>query len=61
MEKNKAVDFIKGIGGFLIMMYIPLLIGLIWSENTGMMIKILATNSILILGVWMIIQGLEHE
>ena len=44
------IDWVQTIGGFLFMMYIPLLIGLIWFD-TQTMIKVIATNSVLILGI----------
>jgi hypothetical protein len=47
------IDWVQTIGGFLFMMYIPLLIGLIWFD-TQTMIKIIATNSVLIFGIWVI-------
>jgi len=40
------IDKVKTIGGFFIMMYIPLLIGLIWFD-THTMIKLIATKPML--------------
>ena len=47
------IDWVHTIGGFLVMMYIPLLIGLIWFD-TIIMLKAIATNSILIFGIWIV-------
>jgi hypothetical protein len=47
------IYWVQTIGGFLFMMYIPLLIGLIWFD-TQTMIKVIATNSVLIFGIWII-------
>jgi len=44
------IDWVQTIGGFLFMMYIPLLIGLIWFD-TIIMLKAIATNSVLVLGI----------
>ena len=47
------IDWVHTIGGFLVMMYIPLLIGLIWFD-TVIMLKTIATNSVLLLGIWIV-------
>lgn len=44
------IDWVQTIGGFLVMMYIPLLIGLIWFDTT-IMLKAIATNSVLVFGL----------
>lgn len=47
------IDWVQTIGGFLIMLYIPLFIGQIWFGTT-IMLKAIATNSVLLLGIWII-------
>jgi hypothetical protein len=47
------IDWVQTIGGFLFMMYIPLLIGLIWFDTT-IMLKAIATNSVLVFGIWIV-------
>jgi hypothetical protein len=47
------IDWVQTIGGFLVMMYIPLWIGLSWFDIQTM-IKIIAINSVLIFGIWII-------
>lgn len=46
-------DWVQTIGGFLIMLYIPLFIGLIWFDFI-LFGKLLLTNSILIGGCFLI-------
>ena len=46
-EKEK----IQTMGGFLLVMYAPILIGFIWFD-TELMLKILLTNSVLVCVVW---------
>lgn len=46
-EKEK----IQTIGGFLLVMYAPILIGFIWFD-TELMLKILLTNGVLVGVVW---------
>ena len=44
------IDWVQTIGGFLLIMYIPLFIGIIWFDTT-IMAKAIATNSVLIFGI----------
>ena len=53
LRSYSFIDWVQTIGGLLFIMYIPLLIGLIWFD-TQTMIKIIATNSGLIFGMWII-------
>lgn len=52
LRQFSFTEWIQAIGGFLLLMYVPLLIGLIWFD-TQIMIKMLATNTVLVLGVWL--------
>lgn len=46
-------DQIKSIGGFLVIIMIALLIGLVWFDKE-IMLKLIFTNVLLILAVWII-------
>lgn len=48
-------DDIKALGGFFILMYFPLMIGLVWFD-WRIMLKLLATNTILIFAIYLIEQ-----
>jgi hypothetical protein len=47
------MDWVGTIGGFLVLMYIPLVIGLIWLD-TKIMLKAIGTNTLLIIGIYII-------
>jgi hypothetical protein len=51
--KKSFNDWVQTIGGLLIIMYIPLLVCLIWFDTT-IMLKAIATNTVLIFGAWVI-------
>ena len=52
-DSGSFITNIQAIGGLLILMYIPLLIGLIWFD-TSIMLKAIGTNTVLLLGIYII-------
>ncbi len=66
MEKEKrktnrtVIDSIKVIGGALLFIYFPLLIGLIWFDFI-LMVKLIATNTVLVLLVRLIERAFSHH
>jgi len=49
--KYPTKEKVQTIGGFLVIMYAPIFIGLIWFD-TELMLKIIMTNAVLIFFVW---------
>lgn len=62
MKTNKILEVLRALGGFLVLMYVPLVIGMIWFDLV-FMLKLILSNTIVILsiiGVEKIMKRLTH-
>ena len=53
------IEKLETIGGLLVLIYIPLFILLIWVDNCEFIIKLLLTNTVLLIGIKFYVEA--HE
>jgi len=54
------IDYLESIGGLTILMYFPIVLGLIW-HPTRLLFQLLGTNSVLFLLLWIIIKSQQKN